>query len=107
MHWLPPIDVESIIGDQTQIRVSHDTYGIQFHIETTADGPPRMLMDPAWQRKYESILPLSQALSKAMAQDPLEFRRVALAATELATTPALYGVEASQAMAFYLRMFSV
>ena len=104
MHWLPPIDVESM-GDQLQIRFCHDTYGIQFDLECP-DGPKRGLMDPAWQRQYESVLPLSQALSKAMAQDPLEFRRVALAATELTQTPALYGVNASQAMAFYLRMFS-
>lgn len=51
------------------------------------------LYDPAWRAAYSQLSALQSQLVKAVAQDPLEHRRVAAAALQLAMTPWLPGTE--------------
>jgi hypothetical protein len=71
-----------------------------------AAGGPSPLLDPAWAACYAALQPLAAALSKAVAQDPLEYRRVAQAAALLAARPQEHGVDAAQAAAFCHRLMS-
>ena len=64
------------------------------------------LFDPAWASCYASLQPLSAAMSKALAQDPLEYRRMAQAAVALAARPQDHGVDAGAAAGFLCRMMS-
>lgn len=77
-----------------------------------AGGPqaPRLtgvpLYDSSWHAQYEALAKVNAALAKATAQDPLQFRRLAQLAVQLAARPGDHGVDAAQAAAFCLRMMS-
>ena len=45
------------------------------------------LYDPLWRAAYEQLAALQAQLAKGIAQDPLEHRRVAAAALQLAMQP--------------------
>ena len=103
---MPPLDT-ALCGNELQLRVSHDTYGITFELEKgQLEHCLGGVLDPAWEMRYKSIQPLSQVLAKTLAQDPLEFRRLVEAAAELAARPAEHGVDAAQASAFCCRLLS-
>ena len=135
VQWLPPNIVYR--SDELILEASHDTYGISFqqllpsarpavcHPESTIRGhlsdaqqqdtsrhaplpaAAAPLFDPAWASCYTSLQPLSAAMSKALAQDPLEYRRMAQAAVALAARPQDHGVDAAAAAGFLCRMMSV
>ena len=59
-----------------------------------------------WKAALEDANAANAALSRAVAQSPLEFRAVACAALHLAARPYDAGVDAAQAAAFATRMLS-
>ena len=135
VQWLPPNTIYR--SDELVLEASHDTYGISFqqllpsarpavsHPKSTSRGQlsdaqqqdasehdplpaaAAPLFDPAWASCYAAMQPLSAAMSKALAQDPLEYRRMAQAAVALAARPQDHGVDAAAAAGFLCRMMSV
>jgi hypothetical protein len=81
------------LGQQLMLVASHDTYSISFQVQPPApagvDQGPRAsptgvpLFDAAWRGAYEQLGQLQAQLAKAIAQDPLEHRRVVEAALSL------------------------
>ncbi len=121
IQWIPPCEV--LPGDVLTLEAHHDTYGISFRLlghrrpppsaagsPHAAEGlrpvPGELPLDRSWASRHAALQPLGASLSKSLAQDPLEYRRLARAAAELAMRPQDHGVDAAQAASFCAKLLS-
>ncbi len=63
-----------------------------------------VMVDPVWHARHQQLEALGQGLASSMARDPLEYRKLASAALELAARPHDLGADAAQAAALCSRM---
>ena len=61
-------------------------------------------VDLAWLQQWREVTAVGSAVAKASAQDPLQYRSMAVAALRLAARPADHGVDRGQAAALCVRM---
>lgn len=127
VYWLPPRVVRH--GERLCVDASHDTYSFAFK---ASDGCGRGCMesvplhgappgpstaeqpsgpsptspggDPVWRAALEALKPLNASLTKACVQNPLEYRRIATAAIEVAARPGAFGVDPVQAAEFAAKL---
>ena len=65
-----------------------------------------MAQDPLWKRVFDDYSAMNQQLSKAIVQNPLEYRSVAMAAVEFGASPHDLDMDAEQAANFCHRFMS-
>ena len=65
-----------------------------------------MVQDPVWKRIFDEFCAMNEQLSKAIIQNPLEYRAVAMGAVELGYRPHDLDVDVEQAAAFCHRLMS-
>ena len=63
-----------------------------------------MLQDPVWSQQYEEVLKFNGQLAKCCAQNPLEYRKVALAAVQFGSRPHDLGLDTDQAAELCTKM---
>ena len=103
-------------GDAAPILATHDTYGVSFAVddadgafetfasrrdETNAKLAPSH--DPAWGAAYAAAKKIDHALTKAVTQNPLEYRAVAEVAVAAGARPADLGLDAETGAEFCVK----
>ena len=101
-------------GDAAPILATHDTYGVSFAVDD-ADGAFEAFAsrrdetnaapshDPAWGAAFAAAKKIDHALTKAVTQNPLEYRAVAEVAVAAGARPADLGLEAEQGAEFCIK----
>ena len=64
------------------------------------------MQDPIWKRIFDDFTAMNEQLSKAIIQNPLEYRSVAMAAVDLGSRPHDLDLDVEQAAAFCHRLMS-
>lgn len=64
------------------------------------------VQDPVWSKTHDQVLEFNTQLAKSCTQNPLEFRKVALAAIKLSSRPQDLGVDVNQAAEMCSKMMS-
>ena len=65
-----------------------------------------VMQDPTWKRVYDECSAMNAQISKAVIQNPLEFKAVAMAAVQFGSRPHDLDMDAEQAAAFCHRFMS-
>ena len=101
-------------GDAAPILATHDTYGVSFAVDD-ADGAFETFAsrrdetnaapshDPAWGAAYAAAKKIDHALTKAVTQNPLEYRAVAEVAVAAGARPADLGLDAETGAEFCVK----
>ena len=101
-------------GDAAPILATHDTYGVSFAVDD-ADGAFEAFAsrrdernaapshDPAWGAAFAAAKKIDHALTKAVTQNPLEYRAVAEVAVAAGARPADLGLEAETGAEFCVK----
>ena len=105
-------------GDEAPLVAKHDTYGVSFEVDDT-DGafevfasrrigsgrgrPSAPSHDPKWGAAFAAAKKIDHALTKAVTQNPLEYRAVAEVAVAAGARPADLGLEAEQGAEFCVK----
>ena len=101
-------------GDAAPILATHDTYGVSFAVDD-ADGAFETFAsrrdetnaapshDPAWGAAYAAAKKIDHALTKAVTQNPLEYRAVAEVAVAAGARPADLGLDAESGAEFCVK----
>ena len=100
------------VGQDLEVRAKHDTYGISFELAPVVDvsdfssdtGIP--LFDASWDVDRQRMEAVNGNLARAVVQSPLEFRKCAGAAVELAARPQDFELDPQHAARFCQRMLS-
>ena len=100
-------------GDAAPLVVKHDTYGVSFGVDdadgafdvfaSRRTGPSAPSHDPKWGAAYAAAKKIDHALTKAVTQNPLEYRAVAEVAVAAGARPADLGLEAEQGAEFCVK----
>ena len=100
-------------GDAAPLVVKHDTYGVSFGVDdadgafdvfaSRRTGPSAPSHDPKWGAAYAAAKKIDHALTKAVTQNPLEYRAVAEVAVAAGARPADLGLEAEQGAEFCIK----
>jgi len=115
---LPGRRVEA--GGTLPVAASHDTYGFSFAYAGACgggapEGPGRgggggggggEEADADWAARRAAVEGAGRDLARAVAQNPLEYRKAAGAAIAIARCPESFGVDAADASAFCARLMS-
>ena len=64
------------------------------------------MQDPVWSKIHDQMLEFNSQLAKTCTQNPLEYRKVALAAIKLSSRPHDLGVDVNQAAEMCSKMMS-
>ena len=64
------------------------------------------MQDPLWKRIFDEFTAMNGELSKAIIQNPLEYRSVAMAAVDLGSRPHDLDLDVEHAVAFCHRLMS-
>ena len=96
-------------GDRLLLVAKHDTYGVSFEVNDATfpraerrTGEP--LFDPTWAAARERAERAHEALARAVAQSPLEFRAAAETAVAAGARPADFGLDVSAGADLCARM---
>ena len=96
-------------GDRLPLVAKHDTYGVSFEVNDATfpraerrTGEP--LFDPTWAAARERAERAHEALARAVAQSPLEFRAAAETAVAAGARPADFGLDVSAGADLCARM---
>ena len=109
MQYIEELRLEE--GQVLPVYAQHDTFGISFAVDGT--GVDRFAMrsgvpcvDPVWRAQHDKMQATNVQITRAMAQSPLEFRRIAEAAVDAAARPGDAGVDAAAAADYLKRIMS-
>ena len=109
VQYIEELRVEE--GSLVPVYASHDTFGISFTVDNTGidrfamrSGVP--VIDPVWKAQHDKMQATNSQLTRTIAQNPLEYRRVASAAVEIASRPGDVGADAQAAAEYLKRMMS-
>lgn len=109
VQYIEELRVEE--GAVLPVYASHDTFGVSFAVDGTGidrfamrTGVP--VVDPVWKAQHDKMQTANVRLTRAMAQNPLEYRRVAQAAVSIASRPGDVGVDPGAASDYLKRMMS-
>ena len=64
------------------------------------------VQDPVWRQSHDQLLEFNSQLARSCAQNPLEYRKVALAAVKLSSRPQDLGVDVNAAAEMCSKMMS-
>ena len=64
------------------------------------------MQDPVWSKTHDQMLEFNSQLAKTCTQNPLEYRKVALAAIKLSSRPHDLGVDVNQAAEMCSKLMS-
>ena len=62
------------------------------------------VQDPVWELKHSQLLNFNDRLAKSCSQNPLEYRKVALAAVQFGSRPHDLGLDTEQAAQFCTKL---
>lgn len=62
------------------------------------------VQDPVWELNYSHFLKFNDQLARSCSQNPLEYRKVALAAVQFGSRPHDLGLDVEQATQFCTKM---
>jgi hypothetical protein len=96
-------------GQTIRLLARHDTYAISFTQQeggTAGGGSGVQPQLTDWWAQAQQVSAMHGRLAQQVAADPLQFRRLALAAVELAAQPEAHGAPPGQAAALCARMLS-
>jgi len=76
------------------------------HATTMTTGLYGALQDSGWKRVFDDFTAMNQQLTRAVVQNPLEYRAVAMAAVDFGSRPHDLDMDVEQATAFCHRFMS-